>query len=257
MQIAFTLPTTVPVFHNDTSSIPTTVKAMDLIVPCCNPPLRWVEQLVADYEAVQELMPDVRIQLIVVNDGSEKNFSISHRSQLKNAIPHVRIIHHPVNRGKGYAMRMGVAIAENEYQVCTDTDFPFGVNAIKEAFEQLQAGYDVVAGERGNQYVELLPSKRKWITRINRRMNQHVLRLKVQDAQAGLKAFNASGRKVFLSTRVEGFLYDSEFVHKAGKTKDLRIKSIPIKCRPGIHFSEFKSKTLWRELFNFIGILFR
>ncbi len=248
--------TTAPAHYNNLSIYSEKVEdSLDLVIPCCNPPEGWVEQMISDFWELQELMPETGIQLILVNDGSTRNMTQAHFHQLEEGIPGVRIINHPVNRGKGYAVRLGVAVANGDFQVCTDYDFPFGVEAVKQAFEQLRDGADVVAGIRGDHYVQLLPPKRKILTRISRMMNRYLLRLRVDDAQAGLKAFNSKGRREFLATRINGFLYDSEFVRRAGKNKSIEINTIQITCRPDIRFSEFRSKVLLREMFNFIGIL--
>lgn len=256
MQLVTSEPTTFPVhFNNLTIRNNRVTHHLDLVIPCCNPPEGWVAQMVTDYWELQDMMPETHIQLILVNDGSVRNVTNAHLRQLEESIPGVRIVNHPVNRGKGYAVRLGVAIATGDYQVCTDFDFPFGVKAVKQTFEQLLMGCDVVAGIRGEQYVKLLPRKRKVITKVNRMMNRYLLHLPVDDAQAGLKGFNNKGRREFLATRINGFLYDSEFVHRAGKNKSLKIRTIPIICRPGIRFSEFRSKVLLREFVNFIAIL--
>lgn len=255
MQLVTPEPATFPVSINDlTIHNNRGTHHLDLVIPCCNPPEAWVVQMVTDYWELQDMMPETGIQLILVNDGSVRNVTNAHFRQLQESIPGIRIINHPVNRGKGYAVRLGVAVATGDYQVCTDFDFPFGVKAVKQAFEQLLHGSDVVAGIRGAQYVKLLPRKRKVITMVNRLMNRYLLHLPVADAQAGLKGFNSKGRREFLSTRINGFLYDSEFVHRAGRNKSLKIRTIPIICRPGICFSEFKPKVLLREFINFIGI---
>lgn len=227
----------------------------DLILPCCNPPGAWTQQLIEDFHLLQQQLPDTFIQLILVNDGSVRNFTATQVQELKDAIPDIRIINHPVNRGKGYALRLGVAMAESPYQICSDYDMPFGVEAISRAYHQLLRGSDVVAGVRGRQYTNLLPVQRRFITHINRLLNRYVLRLPVDDAQAGLKAFNGNGRKEFLSTRINGFLYDSEFVHRSGKNRQLAIAKISIRCRKDIRFSDFKLKTLFLECFNFVTIL--
>ncbi|RPD42214.1 glycosyltransferase [Chitinophaga barathri] len=250
-------PTTLPVMNNLTITDTRVTQKMDLVVPCCNPPEGWVLQMASDYHQLCQLMPDTVIRLILVNDGSVRNVTPLHLQQLRAHIPDVRIIDHPVNRGKGYAVRLGVAVADAPYLVCTDFDFPFGVEAVKLAYEQLLRGSDIVAGTRGDQYVKLLPPTRKIITRVNRLMNRYLLQLPVADAQAGLKAFNSRGRCEFLSTNINGFLYDSEFVSRAGRNKTLNIRTIPIVCRPDIRFSEFKSTTLVREFFNFMGILIK
>ncbi|SFD47669.1 Glycosyltransferase involved in cell wall bisynthesis [Chitinophaga sp. CF118] len=227
----------------------------DLILPCCNPPEDWVNTLVKHYREVQQIVPLVPLQLIVVNDGSTINFNTQHILQLKASIPGIIIVSYPVNKGKGHAVREGIKRATFELQICTDLDFPFGTAAIKEAYDQLLAGADVVAGERGNAYLELLPAKRRIITRLSRTINRLVLRLPVCDAQAGLKGFNGMGRSVLERTSIDGFLYDSEFIYKASRNTALRINPITISCRPGVSFSSFRTKLLLKELRNYLKIL--
>jgi glycosyltransferase involved in cell wall biosynthesis len=196
------------------------------------------------------------VQLILVNDGSVKNFTRQHISWLEAAIPNIIIISYSRNRGKGYAVREGVKRSQHAFQVYTDLDFPFGVPAVKEAYDRLLQGLDVVAGERGEAYLRELPRKRRMITRISRLLNRVVLDLKVEDAQAGLKGFNAYGKHVLLSTRIDGFLYDSEFLYHAGKRPHLKIGAVAVSCRPGIQFSSFRVKLLMKEMLNYCRIIF-
>lgn len=196
------------------------------------------------------------VQLILVNDGSVKNFTRQHISWLEAAIPDIIIISYSRNRGKGYAVREGVKRSQHTFQVYTDLDFPFGVSAVKETYDRLLQGLDVVAGERGEAYLRELPRKRRVITRISRLLNRVVLDLKVEDAQAGLKGFNAYGKNILLNTRIDGFLYDSEFLYHAGKRPHLKIGAVAVSCRPGIQFSSFRVKLLMKEMLNYCRIIF-
>ncbi|NIG56979.1 glycosyltransferase [Chitinophaga sp. Cy-1792] len=228
---------------------------LDLILPCWNPSGQWVETLIQHYHDVVTIMGKVPVQLILVNDGSLKNFSQKHISWLEAAIPGIIVVDNKINRGKGYAIREGVKRSQHAYQVYTDLDFPFGVAAVKQVYDALQNGMDVVAGERGEAYLRELPRKRRIITRINRTMNKFILRLKVNDAQAGLKGFNMIGRDILLDTTIDGFLYDSEFMYRAGKRPRIRMAGVPVYCRPGITFSAFKMKLLFKELRNYLKIV--
>jgi glycosyltransferase involved in cell wall biosynthesis len=228
---------------------------LDLILPCWNPASNWVVALEQQYQEVKKVMGPVAVQLIVVNDGSTQHFTRAHIAQLEAAIPGVIVVSYTENRGKGYAVREGVKRGRHEFQVYTDLDFPFGVEAVKHAYEQLEAGVDVVAGERGTAYLDCLPRKRRIITRISRMMNRHVLRLKVADAQAGLKGFNKYGKEVLLTTTIDGFLYDSEFMYRAGKQTHLSIVPVTVNCRAGIRFSSFKMKLLFKEFRNYLRII--
>ena len=228
---------------------------LDLILPCWNPSGPWVESLIRHYHEVTTLMGQVPVQLILVNDGSVKNFTQQHIAWLEAAIPGIIIVSYSRNRGKGYAVREGVKRSQHAFQIYTDLDFPFGVNAVKEAYDRLQQGLDVVAGERGAAYLRELPLKRRVITRISRFLNRIVLDLKVDDAQAGLKGFNAYGRNILLKTRIDGFLYDSEFLYHAGRRPQAKIGAIAVYCRPGIQFSSFRIKLLLKEMVNYCRII--
>ncbi len=228
---------------------------LDLILPCWNPSGQWVESLIRHYHELTSLMPEVPVQLILVNDGSRENFTSQHIAWLEAAIPGIIIVDNKVNRGKGYAVRSGVKHARHAYQVYTDLDFPFGVRAVKQVYDALCQGTDIVAGERGEAYLRELPRKRRMITRISRAMNRFILRLKVDDAQAGLKGFNRRGKDVLLQTEIDGFLYDSEFIYKAGKYPRLKMSTVPVLCRPDIRFSAFRTKLLLKELRNYLKII--
>lgn len=233
----------------------TLAPGLDVILPCWNPSGPWVESLIRHYHEVVNLMDGIPVQLILVNDGSARNFNSQHISWLEAAIPGIIIVSYQENRGKGYAVREGVKHARHAFQVYTDLDFPFGVEAVKQTYDRLQQGLDIVAGERGAAYLRELPLKRRVITRISRAMNRVVLRLKVKDAQAGLKGFNAHGKTILLNTRIDGFLYDSEFLYQAGKRSHLKIGAVDVFCRPGIRFSSFRIKLLMKELRNYCRII--
>ncbi|WP_298735970.1 glycosyltransferase [uncultured Chitinophaga sp.] len=230
---------------------------VDIILPCFNPPEGWENGLIKHYRILKQQLAPAPLQLILVNDGSSRQFGSAQIKRLETAIPSIVIVSYALNRGKGYAIREGVKRSRHRYQICTDLDFPFGTEAVMAAYVKLQCGADVVAGERGDAYLQALPSRRKMLTLLSRTMNRMVLRLHISDAQAGLKGFNARGRELMLSTRVPGFLYDSEFMYKASKDPGLQIQPLPISCRPGIGFSSFSVCLLTREFRNYLKILQR
>ncbi|RFS20913.1 glycosyltransferase [Chitinophaga silvatica] len=228
---------------------------LDLILPCWNPSGSWVESLIGHYYEIIHLMKDTPVQLILVNDGSTRGFEQAKIEYLKSAIPDIQIVSYKQNRGKGYAVREGVKNSKYAFQVCTDLDFPFGVHAVKGVYERLLMGVDIVAGERGEAYLNKLPPKRKRITQISRFLNKMVLQLKVEDAQAGLKGFNVYGRNVMLETNINGFLYDSEFMYNAGKRSHLKIGAVSVACRSDIQFSTFRTKLLLKEMMNYCKLV--
>ena len=77
-------------------------------------------------------------ELIIVNDGS-RDRSLELAQQLTKECPHLRVLSYPLNRGRGYAIRTGVAQAHGEIVVTTEIDSSWGddiVLRIVEAFRQ-------------------------------------------------------------------------------------------------------------------------
>ena len=64
-------------------------------------------------------------ELIVVNDGSTDNsFALAHALMADN--PKLRVVGYPNNRGRGFALRTGVAAAKGDIVVTTEVDCSWG-----------------------------------------------------------------------------------------------------------------------------------
>lgn len=86
------------------------------------------------------------------------------------------------------------------------------------------------------------------VSRFVRGCNRYLLRMKYADTQAGLKGFSRKGRSVFLSTRINTYLFDWEFVYKASHRPDLMVRDVPVQLREEVRFSAFGIGIYWREL---------
>ncbi len=120
-----------------------------LVLPAYNEAAN-LEQAVAEAaQALPEISP--HWELVVVNDGSS-DATGALADQLAAADPdHVRAVHHPVNRGKGAAVRTGVGAARAPVVAFTDADLPFDMHALVQAYALLsETGADLVAGYRTN-----------------------------------------------------------------------------------------------------------
>ncbi|MDR1405966.1 MAG: glycosyltransferase [Prevotellaceae bacterium] len=230
---------------------------IDLILPCYNPPPGWTTTVRTYFERLQTLLAGVTFRLIIVDDGSERHVGAEAQQRLLRDLPAARIIGYEKNRGKGYALRHAVRQSTAPYIIYTDYDFPFEPESIKSVVDALLEQADVVAGKRSSSYYEQLPVKRKMMSEISRCLNRYLLRIPACDTQGGLKGFNAKGREVFLQTKTEQFLFDTEFIFKASRRKDISLRTVPIETRPGIVFSNMGIKILRQELKNFLRILFR
>jgi glycosyltransferase involved in cell wall biosynthesis len=113
---------------------------LSVVVPCFNEE-RTVAKLVDNVLA----SPWVS-EVIVVDDGSTD----STREILATLTdPRVRVVLHPVNRGKGAALRTGFAHATAEYVVVQDADLEYDPSEYGSLLEPLEQGRaDVVYGSR-------------------------------------------------------------------------------------------------------------
>ncbi len=90
-------------------------------------------------------------ELVIVDDGSTDG-TAALADRIAAADPHVRVVHHPENRGKGVALRTGVAAARAPVVGWTDADLPFDMEALARAHARLvETGADLVAGIRTNR----------------------------------------------------------------------------------------------------------
>jgi glycosyltransferase involved in cell wall biosynthesis len=230
---------------------------IDLVLPCYNPHPDWPATVHEYFTRLQALLSGVALRLWIVDDGSARNMGIEAQQQLERAVPHARITGYEQNQGKGYALRYAVRQCTAPYIIYTDYDFPFELESIKKVADALLNHADVVVGNRSRSYSQQLPWKRKIMSNVSRRLNKYLLRIPACDTQGGLKGFNAKGRAVFLQTKTDQFLFDTEFVFKACRRKDITIQVVPIQTRPGVTFSNMGAKVLRKELWNFLRILFR
>ena len=84
-------------------------------------------------------------------------------------------------------------------------------------------------------------------------LNYFITGFKIKDTEAGLKGLDDNARKVLASTKTKTFLFELEFLKKS-LNQGLTYKLINIKCRPGLHFTNFKVRILLKETISFLKI---
>lgn len=234
---------------------------LDLVVPFYNPPPGWEEKFARQFNNLINTYFEgdkTLVHVIIVNDGSRHRFTELEVNYLKQHIPCLKTICYQENKGKGYALRTGVAQTQTDYCIYSDNDFPFGLGVIPAMLQELKNGADIVTGRRtrGN-YFRSLPLKRKLASRGLEIVNKYILRLPVADTQAGIKGFNKYGKALFLKTRTERFLFDMEFIMISGRIKDIVIKELDVNIASETRLTDFSRKILQQEFKNLVKIILR
>ena len=237
-----------------------------VVLPVYNPPKDWFKQSMMYCQHLAKVQTKFRWEFHFVNDGSTRSDFFPNKTVLKNINKgpftgggQCSVFFHSYaqNRGKGYAIRYGMEQVDENAEVFMhcDWDFPFGTDLLLKALPELEYS-DVVLADRGSEYLTHLPFFRQHITKTQRLMNRHLLGLASKDTQAGFKAFNAVGRSIFLTTTIDGFLFDTEFV-KFSERNCLVIKSLQTNCRPSLQFKNFRLKVLAKEILSFVSLVFK
>ena len=231
------------------------LESISIILPLYNPSRGWEDIVIERFRSLQAKLPGANIALIIVNDGSAI-LDPSSVLALKRSLPEANWISYEDNRGKGYALRTGVEQAKGDIILYTDIDWPYEESSVLEVIASCKTA-DAIIGIRDAEYYKCLPPTRKRISRLLRKFNSWLLRLKVDDTQAGLKAFRQKVKPEFLKTSIDRYLFDLEFIYLISSDPGIIVRSVPIRLREGITFSKMNKKILLQELGNFMKIWFK
>jgi glycosyltransferase involved in cell wall biosynthesis len=98
-----------------------------------------IERIIGALEGLQ-----ISWEYILVDDGS-KDESYQKAQETIGKNPNCRIIHYPINRGRGFALRQGFAAANGRFVITTESDLSWGAGIVRSLYEALQKkGSDIV-----------------------------------------------------------------------------------------------------------------
>jgi len=230
---------------------------LEIVQPVFNPRDNWAEKYITHYQELQALFSNVNFRIIFVNDGSTKNFDDKIIQTLQEKIKDIKIVSYPENKGKGFAVRAGVAETTAPFVLYTDYDFPYEMICLRKAYDKLKTNSDIVVGIRNEAYYTHLALKRKLVSKACNFLNKVFLKIPHTDTQSGLKGFSEKGKALMLKTTINQFLFDTEFVCMAYQNKNVKVTTIDVELREGVKFTRMSSKTILHETMNFASILIR
>jgi glycosyltransferase involved in cell wall biosynthesis len=225
------------------------------VIPCYNPVEGWVENVTVHFTDLSRAIP--HLELILVNDGSTKNFNDWFVQKLSSLIPEIKVIENNSNCGKGYALRQGVKEAKGRFIIYTDIDFPYTHESFLKIYNSLRnEDVDMAIGTRSEEYYRHLPRARVRISKLLKWFIKTFFLIPIADTQCGLKGMNQKGKEVFQQTTINRYLFDLEFIFLGARNK-LRIKAVEVELRPEIQLSKMNWRILLQEFGNFLKIFVR
>jgi glycosyltransferase involved in cell wall biosynthesis len=200
-----------------------------VIIPALNAQ-RTLPRVVADARA--QLEP-----VLVIDDGSRD--ATGDAARAVGAV----VIRHPVNRGKGGALKTGFAWAlENGFDgvITLDADGQHLASEIPKFLrERERGGADLIIGGRAHLFGEMLP-RRRMANRFSAACIALTSGAKITDSQSGFRFYSAKLIRA-LELRTDGFDMESEVIVRAGR-RGLGIVTIPIELGfvDGVATSHYK-----------------
>jgi glycosyltransferase involved in cell wall biosynthesis len=209
-------------------------------------------------EEALEALPAIAetFEIIAVNDGSrDRTAEIADR--LAAAHPGVvRVVHHPVNRGYGGALRSGFEASRYELLAFTDGDRQFRVADLGRLTARLQAADrpDVVVGYRIRRADPVI---RIVYARTYKLANRVFFGLRVRDVDCAAKLFR---RDALAGVNVEsgGAFFSAELLVKAlSLGRSIVEVGVPHHPRTAGSPTGAKPSVIWRAVKDFWGLRLR
>jgi dolichyl-phosphate beta-glucosyltransferase len=187
---------------------------LSIVIPAYNE----AERLAVGYErlwpTLQSLDPST-VEVIVVDDGSSDD-TLKRAHEVYGHLEHALFVQQPANRGKGAALRLGIALAQGAYVITVDADMAIDPGQLPDFVAALHDS-ELVPGSRALSGDITYDSRlRTFVGGAFNRLVRHYARLTLRDTQCGCKGFQLGpARLLALLAMVDGFAYDVEMLYLA------------------------------------------
>jgi glycosyltransferase involved in cell wall biosynthesis len=209
-------------------------------------------------EVVRRLLAldGLELEVIVVDDGSTDG-TVAAAQTAAGDDPRVRVLAHERNRGKGAAVRTGIAASHGDIVVIQDADMEYDPADLPKVLQPLLDGVaDVVYGtrlrggepQRAHMFWHLVGNKFLSL------MTNVLFNTTISDMETGYKAFRGDLLRGFRLVS-DDFTFEPEVTAKVLRTPGVRLYEIPI-AYYGRGYDEGK-KITWQDGIKAIGALVR
>jgi len=199
-------------------------------------------------------------EIIAIVDG--KNVDSSYKILKKSKISKLKVYTYKNNRGKGYAVRYGMAKTTGDYIAFIDSGMEIDPNGISMVLEHMEwYNADIIVASKKHPASQVnYPLQRRIISFGAFLIAKILLGITIHDTQAGLKIFK---RKVLIKVLprllVKNYAFDLEILSVSNRLGFNRIYEAPVK----LHYSfddlthATGLKTIYRSLIDALAIFYR
>lgn len=229
------------------------IKLISLIVPA----YRQEETIAQDLKRIKDVLDKLRYQteLICVIDGKVDS-TFANAQKFAKKYPNIKVVGFDTNKGKGYAVRFGMAESRGDIIGFIDSGMdlnPNGLSMLLEHFEWYNA--DIIVGSKRHPASKVdYPWQRRILSIGYQLLVWLLFGLKVRDTQVGMKFFKRGVlEKVLPRLLVKHFAFDVEMLAVANYLGFKRIYEAPIDIR--LNFGGVSTLTSQRFFRTVISML--
>lgn len=205
---------------------------LSIVVPAFNEAERLGESLRAIVAYLNQRREEN--ELIVVDDGSDdETASVAKQNLADSGRVATRVIRYEPNRGKGYAVRMGLMAAEANIVLFSDADLSTPITEAPKLVDPILNGKsDLTFGSRALDR-SLIGVHQPWRREQGGRVFNLIVRvatgLPFWDTQCGFKAFRMNVcRPLIEAAQIDRFGFDVELIYLAHLAQ-LRLREVPVR----------------------------
>jgi len=205
---------------------------LSIVIPAFNEAARLGGSLTTILSYLNERREST--ELIVVDDGStDATAKIAEEALADPGRVSARLIRYEENRGKGYAVRLGLLEAAANIALFSDADLSSPITEAPKLIDPIQRGeYDLTFGSRALDR-KLIGVHQPWRREQGGRVFNLIVRLATAlpfwDTQCGFKAFRMSVcRPLIEAAQIDRFGFDVELIYLA-YVAQLRLREIPVR----------------------------
>ncbi len=197
---------------------------LSIIIPAFNE----AKRIPATLERIDDYVSTIGLhyEILVVDDGSSDDTESVVRA-ISAQRPTISCVAYGKNRGKGYAVRVGMLAARGAVRLMTDADCSIPPEEIPKLYAPIAEGRaDIAIGSRYMLESNVSTPQPRWRVVWSRLCNRIIRRTLVggiEDTQCGFKAWSARAAKsLFSVARIDGWAFDLEILALA-RQKKLRV----------------------------------
>ena len=214
--------------------------AISIVIPVYNEQRRIRSFLATATAYLQK--KEFSYEIVVVDDGSTDKTVATIKQILDEKVPGTfKVVHLPVNAGKGAAIKKGMLEANGEYIFFLDADGSTAIEEIDRFIPSFTEDFDIYIAQRTLK--QKAPFKRKFFGYGYILLANLLLQLDVKDITCGFKCYKKRCvQSIFSRQTLNNWSFDAENIFTARK-HGYRIKEIQVtwKHTPGSKVKVFKN----------------